>query len=324
MNILFVSSGNNNYFGLSPFIKSQGESLRKVGAKVDFYTIKGKGIKGYLSNVKKLKKHIRAGNYNLIHVHYSLSGWVVLLTGSTLPKILSLMGSDVHGSSTQDGRTNFAGKLLTYQAFLIQFFFRAIISKSRNLSKVIIRKKNIHIIPNGVDFEKFKPMDKIESRKTLGLNEKEKLILFLGAKENTNKNFKLGKEAIEMLDVRDTRLIAPYPVDHKDIPIYLNACDVLLFTSYKEGSPNVIKEALACNTIIVTTPSGDILERIKGANNVFVAEFSAKSVCQKIMEAINFQEEPNSRDIVKNELDENVIARKLISIYETHLRDEVS
>ena len=44
----------------------------------------------------------------------------------------------------------------------------------------------------------------------------------------------------------------------------MNACDALLFVSMYEGSPNIVKEALACNLPIVSVAVGDVAERLEG------------------------------------------------------------
>jgi teichuronic acid biosynthesis glycosyltransferase TuaC len=41
-------------------------------------------------------------------------------------------------------------------------------------------------------------------------------------------------------------------IEYEQVPIWLNASDVLLVTSHHEGSPTIVKEALACNLPIVS------------------------------------------------------------------------
>jgi len=79
MRILFIFSGNWLYFSISSFIKAQAESLRKLGNTIDYYPIKGEGIKGYISTIPQLKHYINKGNNDIIHSHYRLCIMVAVL-----------------------------------------------------------------------------------------------------------------------------------------------------------------------------------------------------------------------------------------------------
>ena len=93
MRVLFVSSGNS-VKGISPIIKNQGDSLVDMGVDLTYFTIKGKGFKGYSNSVFKLKKVLNKNEYDIIHAHYSLSAIVASFAGAK-PLVVSLMGSDV-------------------------------------------------------------------------------------------------------------------------------------------------------------------------------------------------------------------------------------
>src|SRR6056297_2997708 len=98
MRVLFVASGNSNTFDVAPFIKSQGKSLEKLGIKVDYFPVLGKGIIGYLKSGLRLNKHLNSSKkYDIIHAHYSLSGWSAVIGSKDIPVVLSLMGSDTYG-----------------------------------------------------------------------------------------------------------------------------------------------------------------------------------------------------------------------------------
>lgn len=144
MDVLFVSSGNTKN-GISPIVFNQGNSLIKLGHDVSFFTIKGKGFSGYLKHIFILRKFLKHHSYDIIHAHYSLSAIVAALAGGK-PLIVSLMGSDV--------KTSF---LLKYMIRIFNFFFwNKIIVKSLDM-KTSSGIKTVNVLPNGVDFKKFRP-----------------------------------------------------------------------------------------------------------------------------------------------------------------------
>jgi N-acetyl sugar amidotransferase len=91
---------------------------------------------------------------------------------------------------------------------------------------------------------------------------------------------------------------------------------VLLLTSFYEGSPNVIKEAMACNCPIVTTNVGDIYKNTKGTENVFITQFDSNEIYEAILKIFESNKRSNGREIIQP-LDSRIIAEKIISIYNT-------
>jgi len=87
MKVLFVSSGNSNR-GVTPFIKSQGESLKEHGIDIEYFLIKGKGTRGYIKNILPLRRLIKNVKYDLIHAHYALSGWVAFAAAPCMPLVV--------------------------------------------------------------------------------------------------------------------------------------------------------------------------------------------------------------------------------------------
>ena len=128
MKVLFISSGNTKSI-ISPIVKNQGEFLIKMGVEIDFFTISGKGIKGYLKNVLPLRKKIRNAQFEIIHAHYVLSGWVALLTFTRKPLIISYMGCDTYGDFNEKGNRIFSSYLNIILAKLIQPLANGIIVK---------------------------------------------------------------------------------------------------------------------------------------------------------------------------------------------------
>jgi len=318
MKVLFVSSGNSHY-GVVPFIRNQGESLAKQGVEVDFYPLEGKGLSGYLKNIKKLRKHLIHNNYDLLHAHYSLIGMITVLTLTKKPIVLSLMGSDAYGDYNLEGKRILKSYLPMIITQILQPFLNVIIVKSKNIMKYVYRKKITHLVPNGVNFDRFKPMNREECRQKLGLPLDKKLVLFLANPDDPRKNFQLLEKSIPHLQTKNVEVINPFPIKNEDFPYYLNACDVFVLTSYNEGSPNVIKEAMACNCPIVSTDVGDVKEVISGTEGCYLVSFDHLSLASNIDKVLKRNRKTKGRNNIPHLNDEKV-AEKIISIYQSVLK----
>src|SRR5688572_2352349 len=158
MKVLFVCSGNSKDFEIIPFIKEQGESLKSEGIEVDYYPVLGKGLFGYVKAGLSLRKFLRKRNYDLIHAHFTYSGWAALIgAGRKMPVVLSLMGSDANGEYKGENKVILSSRISSFLTRLIQPFVKAIISKSSNIEESVYRKHKSFIIPNGVNMQKFTP-----------------------------------------------------------------------------------------------------------------------------------------------------------------------
>lgn len=315
MKILFVFSGNSTVFAISPIIQAQAESLRKLEHIIDYFPVKGKGFGGYLSNVPKLYKYIKQGDYDLIHSHYSYCG-VASALATKKPVVCSLMGSDVQES----------GLWKIIIRFFIKHKWRKTIVKSEGM-KTELGIDTVAVIPNGVDLEIFKPLDKNECRKKIGWKQDGKIVLF-GADPNRKvKNFSLAKSSYNMLIERDPKLISMKielitlgSIAHEIIPLYLNACDVLLLTSKWEGSPNIIKEAKACNIPIVCTDVGDVRWLLDGVDGCYITSQNPNDIADKLHRALSFNKRTTGREkLIQLGLDSTIIAQRIIEIYENVL-----
>jgi len=185
MKVLFICSGNKKYED-SPIVISQGNSLIKAGIDLDYFFIKGRGCKGYFKSFFLLRRHLHENKYDIVHAHYSLSGFIASLAGiQTL--VVSLMGSDVHRHG--------------FYRFLIKLFnewrWAALIVKSEEM-KGIIGIDSAVIIPNGVDIDKFRPIPKVEAKEKVDFSEN-KNVIFVGNPERPEKNFKLAEASFALL-----------------------------------------------------------------------------------------------------------------------------
>ena len=304
MRVLFVSSGNSSY-GIVPFIKAQGESLIKEGIDLEYYLARGKGFKGYLKNIKVLKEKVKENNYDVIHAHYGMTGMLCLFTFSRKPIVLSVMGSDAYGSFDIHGKRIFKSYFEMFLTQITLVFASQIIVKSKNIYNLIPYKRKCKIIANGVNFRSFKP-----NTNKLEIN----TVLWLANPDDPRKNFELIKNAMNLIDETELKLINPYPIQHSEFSSYLNKASVFVLTSYNEGSPNVVKEAMACNIPVVSTDVGDVKEVISNTKGCYISNFTPQDLAGKIKMDLEFGKRTKGREDIKH-LESTVVAREIIKIY---------
>jgi glycosyltransferase involved in cell wall biosynthesis len=309
MKILFVFSGNKPS-GISAIIKNQGNSLFDHGIEIDFFPIIGKGVVSYLRHIPVLKKLLKSHRFDIVHAHYSFSAYAASLAGAK-PLVVSLMGSDVNNSWPNA----YVIKLFAYV-----FQWKSIIVKSEDL-KLKSGFKNAIVIPNGVDLNRFKPLDNAACKQKLLWENDKKYILFAADPHRREKNFFLAKEAFQKLGNESVLMQVLLNVPYKDIPVWINAAKVVILTSFWEGSPNVIKEALACNRPIVSTDVGDVRILMENVEGCFIAKPDSVDIAGKISQAMHFENAPNGRQrIIDLGLELNTIAAKIIDVYHSVLR----
>jgi glycosyltransferase involved in cell wall biosynthesis len=106
-------------------------------------------------------------------------------------------------------------------------------------------------------------------------------------------------------------------VAHNLIPLYLNAGNVLLLCSNHEGSPNIVKEALACNRPVVSTDVGDVRERFYAVKGLFLVPPYPNSIAEAVSKAMRMGKS-NGREFVTN-LSEEAVAKQLFLLYQSIL-----
>lgn len=301
MKVLFVSGGNY-VNGISPIIENQANSLIKNNINVSHFTIKGKGLEGYVRAIFKLRRHLKNNSYDIVHAHYSLSGFVASLAGAK-NIVVSLMGSDVKSKLW-----------LKWIIYLFHFIsWKKTIVKSNDM-KNSLGLRNILVIPNGVNMNKFRQIDRQIALKKLNWNIKKKHILFAADPNRYEKNFPLAKEVFEKMDQNIYELHYFKDVPNDEIYYYYNAADIVILTSFWEGSPNVIKEALSCNAKIVSTDVGDVKSIVKDIEGSYVSLFDIDDMLNKINQSLNMSEEYIGREGILY-LDDNIISKKIIQLY---------
>jgi glycosyltransferase involved in cell wall biosynthesis len=302
------------------FIKRQAEFLMAAGVDVEVFPFKGaKNPLNYLKAWWQVQHKLRQKSYDLIHAQFGQSGLLGL--PKRVPMIVTFRGSDLLGTiSDRTGRHLLASTMHQFLSRFVAARAEGVIVVSEHMKTQLNPSIETHVIPSGIDFDFFHPTEKKLARQQLGLPQDEKLILFVGRPTQARKRSYLAEQAVEVLN-RSTpaKLIVAWGVPHADIPLYMSACDALVFTSMQEGSPNVVKEALACNLPIVSVQVGDVATRIGGVEGCEVCDDDRPdTIAAALARVLQRDARINGRETVKG-LDENVTTAKVLNIYKSVL-----
>lgn len=300
MKILVVASYNKHRY--APFILEQAEALRRAGCDVKFFGVEGKGFSGYLKALSSLKRKIKSFDPDAIHAHYGLCG---LLAGlqRRVPVVTTYHGSDINLRSV---------RLFSRVSMLLSSHNVFVSRKTIALAKP---RKHFSLIPCGIDITDLQLTSKEEARKLMNLNLEGKYVLFAGAFDNAVKNYPLAKTVMGLVTGGDLLELKGYTRDQ--VTLLMCAADAFLMTSISEGSPQVIKEAMACGCPIVSVDVGDVCEVVESVGGCTVCERNAKVLADNLLSAMSFGRTCGRERIIELGLDNGSVSNKLLELYNT-------
>lgn len=331
MKILIVASYTKKRF--APFIAEQADALENAGCQIDWFGVQGKGFIGYLRELPRLRKQINSFCPDVVHAHYGLSCLLANLATRKVPVVSTYHGSDIN-----------VPKILRFSKIAIRLSAHNIFVSQRNVelamgngqwamdnisqSRITNRLKNCStLLPCGVNIPK--PWSELQNQKveqlTLNqwvqrvLNTGIKHVLFAGAFNNDVKDPELAKTVIKELRSEGVKveLIELKGYNRDQVNALMYNCNALLMTSKTEGSPQVVKEAMACGCPIVSVDVGDVAERIEGVEGCYVVPSREPAdIVAALRKAIDFEGRTNGRErIIKMELTNEQVAKRLVEIY---------
>lgn len=301
------------------FIKEQIDSLNcyDICNTVFFINGREKGLREYFFSILRLRVYFKNNSFNIVHCHHVLSALIYLFATifrrNEEKRVVSFLNNPVN-------EFKLFGKLLSYFLYkIVEKHFTIIILKDKTFNSE--NRKIVHL-PNGVNTDIFYPMEKVDAKMKLSLNVNKIYILFVSSNYiRAQKRYDIFKQVINILRDRyhlNIEEIILTNTKRELVPVYYNAADLHLLTSDFEGSPNSVKECLACNTPVVSTDVGNVKEMIDGLNSCKVARTNNPDELAKLAyEALNSEKEDLRNVIFQKELDMTSVAQKLINLYKT-------
>lgn len=300
---------------MSPLLH-QINSLRALGIEIGVCEVVGTRKLKYALAAPGFRA--KAPAYDLIHAHFGHCGWLAR-SQFRRPVVVSFMGSDLLGTPRAGGHVPWLSRLVVRANKRLARLVQGVIVKSEEMARVVASVQ-AHVIPNGVDLQLFQPMDPAEARAALGFDPHKRYVLFPGHPLNPRKAFPVAQAAVAIAAQRageDIELVTLYPTPPDKVPLVMNACDVELLTSYIEGSPNVVKEAMACNLPVVTVNTGDVAELLAGVEGCRICPRTPEALAEGVLALLAEGERSNGREMLQRKrLDLASVAERIRGVYE--------
>lgn len=332
MKILIVSRFQSVFKdNLLPFVLEQGESLRTFGCEIEYFLVRG----NYLRAVKALKQKIRECQPDIVHAHYGLSAITAELQ-SLVPVVTTF-----HNGETLNWHVNLMTSLFSLRAKHVVYVAQHI------YDLVYCKAKRYTILPCGVNMDDCQVMDQQQTRRQLGFEDGVKYILFGGAFDDLRKNYAILRNAVERIEQApwvpveggercgDIVCLEMKGLSRAECVLRMNACDLFALPSHSEGSPQALKEAMACNCPILATDIADVRHVLGDLPGHYVLrnprktherwdadKNSLQEMVTLLQEALMYNKRTNGRQrIIDKGLSTEQVAKKILAIYKQILYD---
>lgn len=320
MRILWTHSFPPHRISSGVFMHLLVPELLAVGVNVELhYTGRLRSLRAIARAARTIRR--LSHSFDVVHAQYgSGCGWVSSF--AKCPKILTLRGSDLYGVETGPvsarlhgafGRSLTRWTLPSYShVIVVSQHMRAHVGPFANSIPV-------DVLPSGIDFRRFQPIDRMEARRRLGLKHDDQPWVLVAdvTPNNPVKRRALTTAAFELLKRRlpGARLKVTTGIPHERMPLWVNACNVVLVTSTHEGWPNIVKEALACGVPFVSTDVSDLKAIADAEPSCVVTDPDPERLARGMLDAIEHSPVPALRRHVAW-MEVTAIAQRHIEIYE--------
>lgn len=271
-----------------------------------------------------IRSRVRQFKPDVVHAHFGTITAFATVIASNVPVVITFRGSDLNPSPSDGLIRNAVQKLLSNVA---ANFAKAVILVSTGLrDRLWLEHASAHVIPTGVDLDLFSPASSRLARLELGWSLEEKIVLFNAGNSPRVKRLDLAEQAVKLLQRRipsASLKILRGLTPHDELPLQMNAADCLLLTSDFEGSPDIIKEALACNLPIVSVDAGDVKERLSGVTRTAIVPRDPVAIANELSLILSSNERSNGREKIR-ELDASKIRDAVIQVYTEILEERGS
>ena len=213
---------------------------------------------------------------------------------------------------------------------------------------ILFRENNVVHLPNPINTNRFKILDKTVSRELWNLSNDKRFILFgaVDALDDPRKGFNELSNALNQMTINNVELVVfgsskPENIqefrckihylghlhDEESLVTLYNAVDIMIVPSIQENLSNAIMESMACGTPVVAFDIGGNGDMIDHKENGYLATpFESKDLARGIDLVLEDEEYDqlckNAREKILKEFDSKIVSNKYVALYESVLNEK--
>jgi glycosyltransferase involved in cell wall biosynthesis len=244
------------------FVYDQVRALRDLAElDVEIHAFEPGGIGAYLRAAAGLRRLFRGRRFDVVHAHFGLTAWPAMTVRAQAHAVT------LHGTDLEHPRS----RALTLAALpAVDLVATVSAPLAGRIPSWATRRRPVAVLPCGVDLGRFRPIDRAQARRELGLAIHNRYLLFPADPARTEKRYDRASGLAEALGAR---LLTLGAVDPERVPLFVNAADAVLVTSDREGFGLAVLEALACDVPVLATPRGIAPEALAGVTGAYCGTF---------------------------------------------------
>ncbi len=298
------------------FIRNDIAAVEKLGITGrTFYLVSRTSVPVLIREAVRFRREIAQFNPDLVHAHYGTVTALFCAILTRRPLVITYRGSDLNPCPGMNPVRSWIGRGLSQLAALRAS--RIICVSGQLKERLWWNSAHAQIFPSGVNTTLFRPHPKTEARAQLGWAETEKVVISSAGTDPPRKRLDLARASVEVAEGLCGKIrfvVLDGQAEQRDIALLFSAADCFILTSEWEGSPNVVKEAMACGLPVVSVDVGDVGERLRNVHPSMIVSRDPRELGAAVARLVQAQVRSNGHEMVR-EVSAETMAAKVLSLY---------
>ncbi len=245
---------------LGSFVRDQVRALQRIdGLDVELHAFAPGGPRSYARAGRELRRRFKGERFDIVHAHFGLTAWPALAVDAE-HRLVTLHGNDLYHPRSRPITVAALHRMDLVGTPTAEFAAKVPGAGT---------KRDVAILPCGIDVARFAPIDRRAARKRLGLDPEGRYLLFPYDPARAVKR----ADRARALAGDDAQLLTLGAVKPEDVPLWMNAANAVICPADWETFGLACIEALACDVPVLARPTGAHAEVLHGIAGTHCGEW---------------------------------------------------